>query len=112
MRGQLLWAFLLKRLLKCLLQSRLPCRLLCRLLEEPPRAQVRSELVLTLRFDPVCAMVISPRRARARLEHGGITYYFCSANCRDCFEHDPAHYLRNAALAFAGARHGHGRTAG
>jgi len=33
---------------------------LYRLLEAPPRAQVRSELVLTLRFDPVCAMVISP----------------------------------------------------
>ena len=85
---------------------------LCRLLKEPARAQVRSELVLTLRFDPVCAMVISPRRARARLEHEGVTYYFCSANCRDCFEHDPAHYLCNAALAFAGAHHGHGRTAG
>jgi len=75
-----------------------------RLLDEPARAQVRSELVLTLRFDPVCAMVISPGRARARLEHNGITYYFCSANCRDCFEHDPDHYLRHAALAFAGNR--------
>lgn len=75
-----------------------------RLLEAPPRSQVRSELVVTLRFDPVCAMVISPGRARARAEHEGTTYYFCSANCRDCFERDPAHYLRDGALSFGVAR--------
>jgi NTE family protein len=77
---------------------------LCRMLAEPARAQVRSELVLTLRFDPVCAMVISPGRARARSEHRGTTYYFCSANCRDCFERDPDRYLRTASLAFSGRR--------
>lgn len=74
------------------------------LLEAPPRVQVRSELVLTLRFDPVCAMVISPGRARARAEHEGVTYYFCSSNCRDCFTQAPAAYLRNAALAFGPVR--------
>lgn len=77
---------------------------LCRMLAEPARAQVRSELVLTLRFDPVCAMVISPARARARSEHQGRVYYFCSANCRDAFERDPGHYLTTASLAFAGSR--------
>lgn len=79
---------------------------LCRLLEAPPRVQVRSELVLTLRFDPVCAMVISPGRARAKSEYEGVTYYFCSPNCRDRFEQEPDPYLRNAALAFGSARHG------
>jgi YHS domain-containing protein len=77
---------------------------LCRLLEAPPRIQVRSELVLTLRFDPVCAMVISPRRARATAQHRDLTYYFCSPNCRDRFEQDPDLYLGNAALAFGPAR--------
>jgi YHS domain-containing protein len=71
-----------------------------RLLEAPPRSQVRSELVVTLRFDPVCAMVFSPGRARARMEHAGTTYFFCSANCRDCFERDPDHYLRDGAISF------------
>jgi len=83
---------------------------LCRLLEAPPRIQVRSELVLTLRFDPVCAMVISPGRARAKAEHEGATYYFCSTNCRDCFEQEPALYLRNTALAFGPMRRGERRT--
>jgi NTE family protein len=69
---------------------------LCRLLEAPPRVQVRSELVLTLRFDPVCAMVISPGRARAKAEHRDVTYYFCSPNCRDRFEQEPELYLGNA----------------
>lgn len=75
-----------------------------RLLEAPPRAQVRSELLLTLRFDPVCAMAISPGRARATADHEGTTYYFCSPNCRDCFEQQPTLYLRNTALAFGPTR--------
>jgi len=77
---------------------------ICQLLEAPPRVQVRSELMLTLRFDPVCAMVISPGRARAKTVYEGVTYYFCSPNCRDCFEQAPTTYLRNAALAFGPAR--------
>lgn len=81
---------------------------LCRLLAAPPRTQVRSELVLSLRFDPVCAMVISPGRARAKAEHDGVTYYFCSPNCRDRFEQEPTFHLGNKALAFGHARH-HGR---
>lgn len=75
------------------------------MLEAPPRSQVRSELILTLRFDPVCAMVISPGRARAKTEFEGVTYYFCSPNCRDRFEQGPELYLGNAALAFGTSRH-------
>jgi len=64
-----------------------------RLLESPPTAPSNRERVLRLRFDPVCAMVISPTRARANLVHGDTTYYFCSENCRDRFERDPVAYL-------------------
>lgn len=39
-----------------------------------------------LHIDPVCRMAISPKRARAQCERDGITYYFCSVNCRDSFE--------------------------
>lgn len=38
-----------------------------------------------LRFDPVCAMVVTPRRAAANVEQGGRTYYFCSHACREAF---------------------------
>lgn len=71
---------------------------LFRLLEAPPQPQAPAERLLELRFDPVCAMVISPARARASLTHAGTTYYFCSSNCRDCFVRDSGRYLRKAAL--------------
>jgi len=64
-----------------------------RLLESPPAAPVGVERVLSLRFDPVCAMVINPGRARATATQGGQTYYFCSENCRECFERDPDAYV-------------------
>jgi putative ABC transport system ATP-binding protein len=35
--------------------------------------------------DPVCAMLLEPTQAAARLERDGITYYFCAAGCRDEF---------------------------
>lgn len=81
---------------------------LVRLLESPPHAPLPGERVVQLRSDPVCAMVISPARARATAMHRGTTYYFCSPNCRDCFERDPDRYLGNAPLAF-GARQRTGR---
>jgi NTE family protein len=64
-----------------------------RLLSVPPEERTPADVVLTLRFDPVCAMVISPRRARASVEHAGVTHYFCSTNCRECFEREPERYL-------------------
>lgn len=77
-----------------------------RLLEAPTRRYGRGEREVTVRFDPVCAMVISPGRARARLAHEGTTYYFCSVNCRECFERDPGRYLATPALFFGADRHG------
>ena len=38
-----------------------------------------------LHIDPVCRMTVSPSRARATLERGDSTYYFCSLSCRDTF---------------------------
>ena len=58
-----------------------------------PRASSRSTREFALNIDPVCRMVISPGRARATLERAGLTYYFCSANCRDSFERHAEHYL-------------------
>lgn len=77
---------------------------LLRLLESPPRVPTTSERILSLRFDPVCAMVISPARARATVAHGDTTYYFCSPNCRDCFIRDRDRYLGKKGLAFGVTR--------
>lgn len=75
---------------------------LLRLLDAPPAAGGPPRREVTLRFDPVCAMAVSASRARARLTHEGIVYYFCSANCRDGFAREPEYYLRRAAFDDAG----------
>ncbi len=43
--------------------------------------------------DPVCGMTVDPARAAATSEHGGKTYYFCSAGCAKKFGSDPEKYL-------------------
>jgi xanthine dehydrogenase accessory factor len=43
--------------------------------------------------DPACGMPVTPSPAGLPLEHDGETYYFCSAGCRQAFEHDPAAYV-------------------
>ena len=51
--------------------------------------------------DPVCGMMVDPRTAKHRAEHGGQTYYFCSAGCRTKFEADPKRYLPASTAAAA-----------
>lgn len=54
------------------------------------RGTEKSEML----FDPVCKMIVTPARARARSRRDDRDYYFCSENCRDCFERDPTRYLQ------------------
>jgi xanthine dehydrogenase accessory factor len=49
----------------------------------PPPAQA---------VDPVCGMTVPATAASFPLAHDGVTYYFCSTNCRRSFEQDPAAY--------------------
>ena len=44
-------------------------------------------------LDPVCGMAVDPLTALHKLEHGGHTYYFCSASCQIKFTKDPRRYL-------------------
>jgi P-type Cu+ transporter len=43
--------------------------------------------------DPVCGMAVDPATAKHRCEHGGRTYYFCSAGCAEKFAAAPQDYL-------------------
>jgi len=52
-----------------------------------PAAAPRHEAV-----DPVCHMTVDVATSRHRSTHGGRTYYFCSAGCRERFEADPARF--------------------
>lgn len=42
--------------------------------------------------DPVCGMQVEEGREAGTSEHGGRTYYFCSAGCKAKFDEDPAKY--------------------
>ncbi len=57
--------------------------------------------------DPVCGMRVNPATAKHRADHGGETYFFCSAGCRAKFLADPAKYIGKADQANA-PHHHHG----
>ena len=42
--------------------------------------------------DPVCGMNVDPEKAKAKVEHGGKIYYFCSAGCARRFEQAPGQF--------------------
>lgn len=63
-------------------------------LSSPSATPARSPGDLALYIDPVCRMAVSPARARARVDLDGVSYYFCSVNCRECFERHVERYLR------------------
>jgi YHS domain-containing protein len=47
-------------------------------------------------LDPVCAMSVEPRVARARglhSRHRDVDYFFCGRGCKLDFEEDPERYL-------------------
>ncbi|MEO8467058.1 MAG: heavy metal translocating P-type ATPase [Gammaproteobacteria bacterium] len=56
-------------------------------------AKARRREVEAGRRDPVCGMSVDPNASKARAEHAGHSYHFCSAECRDKFVTDPARYL-------------------
>ncbi|HYA61624.1 MAG TPA: heavy metal translocating P-type ATPase [Candidatus Sulfotelmatobacter sp.] len=43
--------------------------------------------------DPVCGMSVEAEKAKARVAHGGKTYYFCCGGCAQRFQQDPEKYL-------------------
>jgi P-type Cu+ transporter len=42
--------------------------------------------------DPVCGMAVDPTRTKHSFEHGGRTWFFCSAGCREKFGAEPERY--------------------
>jgi P-type Cu+ transporter len=53
--------------------------------------------------DPVCGMKVDPATAKHRAEHGGESFFFCSAGCKAKFEGDPTRYLHPAPTPEAAA---------
>jgi YHS domain-containing protein len=49
--------------------------------------------------DVVCGMIVDSETAPARSRFEGTTYYFCTPECRDQFEANPARYTSHGKLA-------------
>lgn len=47
--------------------------------------------------DPVCGMMVDPKRTEHHAQHGTETFHFCSARCYDKFVANPEQYLKPAA---------------
>jgi multidrug efflux pump subunit AcrA (membrane-fusion protein)/YHS domain-containing protein len=62
----------------------------------------------TVAKDPVCGMDVDPNRPNViKTEHGGKTYYFCSAHCKKSFEANPGKYIpRTMSAQDAAAQRG------
>jgi YHS domain-containing protein len=44
--------------------------------------------------DPVCGMEVEEKKAAAKVDYKGQTYYFCAEACKRAFEKDPAKYAQ------------------
>ncbi|MGQ0571772.1 MAG: XdhC family protein [Armatimonadota bacterium] len=44
-------------------------------------------------IDPICGMTVEVATAKHTFHHQGVTFYFCSAHCRQTFAREPARYV-------------------
>ena len=49
--------------------------------------------------DPVCGMMVDPQKSAAKVDHGGMNYYLCSARCAERFEKNPEKFLASPGTA-------------
>ena len=55
--------------------------------------------------DPVCGMEVDEKKAAAKSEHMGKTYYFCAPGCKKAFDENPEKYLKEEP-GMPGMKHG------
>ena len=55
--------------------------------------------------DLVCGMTVDEKKAPAKSEYKGQTYYFCAPGCKRAFDANPEKYIQNPGTSMAG--HGH-----
>jgi YHS domain-containing protein len=53
-------------------------------------------------LDPVCGMELNPENAPERSEYEGRQYQFCSVQCRNKFDQNPAQYADRTGARTAG----------
>jgi YHS domain-containing protein len=52
--------------------------------------------------DPVCGMDVDEKKAAAKSEHMGKTYYFCASGCKKAFDANPGKYTGSGGHGPAG----------
>lgn len=57
-----------------------------------------------LEIDPVCRMAVDPGQADSERRRRGISYFFCSAECRAKFDAEPRRYIATSPAARAARR--------
>jgi len=55
--------------------------------------------------DPVCSMKVDEKKAPAKSDYMGKTYYFCSVACKKTFDQNPAKYAEGSPAAGHSGRH-------
>ncbi len=65
----------------------------------PLQAVTGSPTFKAMAKDPVCGMSVDAATTKHTVAHGGTTYVFCSARCREKFQADPARYVTPATAA-------------
>ncbi len=60
------------------------------------RGPEREPLCPPEAVDPVCGMTVAATEQAPAVEHGGVTYRFCSEHCRRAFAADPGTYLAHS----------------
>jgi Cu+-exporting ATPase len=46
--------------------------------------------------DPICGMNVNDKTTKFRSEHEGVSFYFCSAGCKNTFDRDPHRYAHKS----------------
>lgn len=55
--------------------------------------------------DPVCGMNVDEKKAAAKSDYSGKTYYFCSVACKKAFDQNPAKYAKGSPAAGQSGHH-------
>lgn len=61
-------------------------------MEEPFGLKDYSDGSPTFSRDLVCGKAIDEAKAAGKVTHLGVTYYFCSKDCKERFEESPGSY--------------------
>ena len=64
--------------------------------------EIKGKETTHMAKDPVCGMTVNEKKAPAKSDYMGKTYYFCSLACKKSFDQNPVKYAGAAGQEMAG----------